>query len=203
MNYLAHAVLAKPNLYSLTGNLLGDFCKGLRVDCLHPEVKAGLENHRATDRFTDSHPIVRSAKAGFSPRRRRFAGVALDVLFDHFLIRHWQQFYKAPFSDYKIQLYQQLTQAMPLMPLPMQQTMQRVCRHDWFASYQHLTQLGRALDHIAGRIRFANNFSGMINEITPRYAELEHNFLQFYPQLQQHLQQLALESVSRGTINTD
>jgi acyl carrier protein phosphodiesterase len=194
VNYLAHAVLAKPNVYSLTGNLLGDFCKGLNVGSLHPEVRAGLENHRATDRFTDSHSIVRAAKAGFSPMRRRFAPVALDVLFDHFLIRHWQQFYHEPFADYKIKLYQQLSEALPLMPLPMQQTMQRVCNDDWFASYGHLKALGLALDNIAGRIRFTNNFDGIINEITPRYAELEQHFLQFYPKLLQHLEQLALES---------
>ncbi|WP_372626583.1 ACP phosphodiesterase [Arsukibacterium sp.] len=204
MNYLAHAVLAKQNPYSLTGNLLGDFCKGVQVGSLHPDIKAGLDNHRATDRFTDSHIIVRTAKAGFSQGRRRFAGVALDVLFDHFLIRHWQQFYSAPFADYKLKLYQHLSEAMPLMPLPMQQTMLRVCRYDWFASYQHLSGLGQALDHIAGRIRFANNFGGIIDEITPRYAELEQSFLQFYPQLQRHLQQLALESdAGRGSIPTE
>lgn len=193
MNYLAHAALAKPNQYSLVGNLLGDFCKGVNVVSLHPRVQAGLLNHRATDRFTDSHPIVQSAKAQFSPMRRRFAAVALDVLFDHFLIRHWQQFYPEPFDEYKAILYSELTAAMPLMPLRMRDTMYRVCNNDWFSSYQQLPRLGLALDHIARRIRFANNFDGIITEITPRYGQLEHVFLQFYPQLQQHIQQLALE----------
>ena len=73
MNYLAHAVLAKPNLYSLTGNLLGDFCKGMPLDTLHPDIRAGLLNHRATDSFTDQHPQVRQLKTLFSPTRRRFA----------------------------------------------------------------------------------------------------------------------------------
>lgn len=193
MNYLAHAALAKPDQYSLVGNLLGDFCKGVNIDSLHPKVLAGLQNHRATDRFTDDHPIVKAAKADFSPMRRRFAAVALDVLFDHFLIRHWQQFYPEPFAQYKACLYFKLNDAMPLMPATMRDTMQRVCRNDWFASYQQLPRLGQALDHIAGRIRFANKFGGIINEITPRYARLEQDFLQFYPQLQQHIRQLALE----------
>ncbi|MDX1676708.1 ACP phosphodiesterase [Arsukibacterium sp.] len=193
MNYLAHAVLAKPNSYSLVGNLLGDFCKGVDTASLHPQVRAGLHNHRATDRFTDQHAIVKAAKAGFSARRRRFAAVALDVLFDHFLIRHWQQFYAEPFADYKSRLYCQLNDAMPLMPATMRDTMQRVCRNDWFASYQQLATVGQALDHIASRIRFANNFAGIVEEISPRYSRLEQDFLQFYPQLQCHLRQLALE----------
>jgi acyl carrier protein phosphodiesterase len=193
LNYLAHAALARPDQYSLVGNLLGDFCKGVDIDSLHPKVLAGLQNHRATDRFTDSHLIVKAAKADFSPMRRRFAAVALDVLFDHFLIRHWQQFYPEPFAQYKARLYFKLHDATPLMPATMRDTMQRLCRNDWFASYQQLPQLGLALDHIAGRIRFANKFGGIINEITPRYARLEQDFLQFYPQLQQHIRQLALE----------
>ncbi|WP_397471976.1 ACP phosphodiesterase [Rheinheimera sp.] len=46
---------------------------------------------------------------------------------------------------------------------------------------------------MAQRIRFTNQFSGVIEEIEPVYSKLEHDFLQFYPQLQQHVQQLALE----------
>ena len=194
MNYLAHAVLAQPNQYSLTGNLLGDFCKGVNTTELHPHIIAGLYNHRAVDRFTDQHPAVRHAKQLFSGQRRRFAGIALDVLFDHFLIVHWQQFYPQPFADYKQQLYQQLAEAEHLMPVHMAATMRSVRSRDWFSSYQHLAQLGIALDRIAGRIRFANQFGGMIEEIQPHYAALEHSFLQLYPELCQHIAELALEN---------
>lgn len=195
MNYLAHAALAQPNHQSLVGNLLGDFCKGVCVESLPVAVKAGLQNHRATDRFTDQHPLIVAQKIMFSPQRRRFAAVAIDVLFDHFLIHHWQQFYSEPFCHYKTQLYKELTQAAPIMPNTMQSTMLRLCQQDWFASYQQLPRLGLALDYIAQRVRFKNQFSGIIDEINPRYAELEQCFLQFYPQLQQHLQQLGLETV--------
>ncbi len=194
MNYLAHAALAKPNRYSITGNLLGDFCKGVAVDSLHPNIRAGLMNHRAVDRFTDQHRAVRQAKQLFSEQRRRFAGIALDVLFDHFLIVHWQQFYPQPFADYKQQLYQQLAAAEHLMPAQMAHTMRSVRCDDWFSRYQHLPQLGMALDRIAWRIRFANQFSGMIDEIRPHYAKLEQSFLQLYPELRQHVAELALEN---------
>lgn len=194
MNYLAHAALAQPDVYSVTGNLLGDFCKGLAVDSLHPRIRAGLMNHRAVDRFTDQHYAVRQAKALFSSQRRRFAGIALDVLFDHFLITHWQQFYTQPFADYKQQLYRQLAEAEYLMPATMAATMSSVRRYDWFSSYQDLSQLAVALDRIALRIRFANQFSGMIDEIRPHYAALEQSFLQLYPELRQHIAELALEN---------
>ncbi|GAB2933320.1 acyl carrier protein phosphodiesterase [Rheinheimera gaetbuli] len=194
MNYLAHAALAQPNLHSVTGNLLGDFCNGIAVDTLHPKIHAGLMNHRAVDRFTDQHPAVRCAKQLFSDQRRRFAGIALDVLFDHFLIAHWPQFYQQPFADYKKQLYQQLAEAQHLMPAPMAATMLSVRSDDWFGRYQHLPQLGMALDRIASRIRFTNQFSGILGEIQLHYTVLEQGFLQLYPDLCQHITELALEN---------
>jgi acyl carrier protein phosphodiesterase len=193
MNYLAHTALARPNHFSLVGNLLGDFCKGVQLDILPSAVLAGLANHRAVDAFTDRHPVVVQAKTCFSPQRRRFAGVALDILFDHFLIRHWHRFYSQPYSDYKQQLYTDLALAQSLMPEQMASTMYRVRTDDWLSHYQQLPQLGHVMDRIAGRIRFYNQFAGIIDEINPLYLQLEHDFLHFYPQLQQHIMQLKLE----------
>lgn len=70
MNYLAHCFLSPATPASLVGNLLGYFCKGVDEGRLSVEVKAGLINHRAVDKFTDNHPLVRQAKVCFSPHRR-------------------------------------------------------------------------------------------------------------------------------------
>ena len=84
---------------SKVGNLLGDFMRGVREPDLPEAVRLGLHNHRLVDRFTDHHPLVIESRALFSPQRRRFAGVALDVLFDHFLIRHWSRFHDTPLAQ--------------------------------------------------------------------------------------------------------
>ena len=193
MNYLAHAALAQPQPQSLVGNLLGDFCKGVAIDTLAQPIQAGLANHRAVDRFTDSHPLVREARACFSTERRRFAPVALDVLFDHFLIRHWQQFYATPYPQAKSELYLQLATAEPLMPEAMAVVMRKVRQQDWLAAYQQLEGVAMALDRIAQRIRFANRFGGAGQDIARHYPRLEQAFLAFYPELQAHIAALELE----------
>lgn len=193
MNYLAHAALAQPQPQSLVGNLLGDFCKGVAIDTLPQPIQAGLANHRAVDRFTDNHPLVREARACFSTERRRFAPVALDVLFDHFLIRHWQQFHATPYLQAKSELYLQLATAEPLMPEAMAVVMRKVRQQDWLAAYQQLEGVAMALDRIAQRIRFANRFSGAGQDIERHYPRLERVFLAFYPELQAHVAELGLE----------
>ncbi|ALS97616.1 ACP phosphodiesterase [Lacimicrobium alkaliphilum] len=198
MNYLAHLFLARPNPPSRMGNLLGDFCKGVDLSCYPQPVLEGLENHRLVDRFTDSHPLVKRAKRRFSPERRRFAGIAMDVLFDHFLLRHWQNY-----SDLEPQRFFQLTyshldQALPDMPPRMQKVVASMLEHNWLLQYQTLDGVGYALDRIAGRIRFANRFWGSIEEIEAHYAEFEQCFEHFFPALIEHIDRHGPENHNQG-----
>lgn len=193
MNYLAHLYFSQPTPESRVGNLLGDYQRGIDRKALPGAVRRGLENHLAVDRFTDNHPLVREARRGFSSRRRRFAGIALDVLFDHFLIRHWPAFADARFDDLVREMYADLQAGQDLMPERMRQVTGRMIRHDWFRAYGELENIGYALDRIAGRIRFANEFAGVIEEIRDREAELEAAFLAFFPELEGHVAGLAME----------
>ena len=194
MNYLAHLYLAQPNADSHFGNLLGDFGGKIHSPLLSTSVKQGLENHYLVDRFTDSHIAVKQAKGYFSPQRRRFAGIALDVLFDHFLIRHWSRFHETPLSQFKQSSYALLNENLAYMPSKMQQVVTRMTQNDWFNEYETLEGIGFALDNIAKRIRFANQFSGSIEDINRHYAELEAVFLAFFPELIEHVNQHGLET---------
>ena len=196
MNYLAHLQLAQPTAFSWVGNLMGDFVKGTDVAALPLAVQAGIDNHRAVDRFTDSHDQVAGMKALFSSRRRRFAPVALDMLFDHFLIHHWQKFHDVPLDRFLGAAQQALAEHQPLMPARMQRVTTLMIRDNWIMSYRELTMLGHALDRVAGRIRFANDFAGAIEDIERHYEQLEAGFLVFFPELMSHVTRLALEQPS-------
>lgn len=184
MNYLAHLYFADNNTESRIGNLLGDFCRGVDLTALSPATAAGLMQHRAIDRFTDAAPEVREAKLLFAAKRRRFAGVALDLLFDHYLIKHWPAFHPEPFVVFKSRLYQQLWQDRALMPERMATTISYLVPQDWFGSYASLDGIGLALDRIAGRLRFANEFSGAVADVMAHQPQFEQLFLQFFPNLQ-------------------
>lgn len=183
MNHFAHLFLARPTVESRVGNLLGDFAQGLNVETLAAPVKAGLINHRKVDAYTDSHPDVLTCKRLFSPQRRRFAGVALDVLFDHYLLRHWDTFASIPAQDFIASVYRDLEAGRHLMPPRMATTTARMIDNDWFNAYTELENIGYALDRIAGRIRFRNDFEGIIEEIRAYDLVLEEHFLNFFPSL--------------------
>lgn len=183
LNYLAHLYFSETNVESRVGNLLGDFARGVDINHLSAPVRLGLINHRAIDQFTDTHPQVRELKTLFSPQRRRFSGIVLDVLFDHFLIHHWHRYTTEPLDQFINQAYHDLHQGYPLMPDQMQRVVEKMIKGDWIRSYEDVDQVGFALDRIADRIRFQNNFAGSISEVQQQYAVLEAGFLQFFPDL--------------------
>lgn len=184
MNHLAHVFLAPDSPEARVGSILGDFTRGVELSALPEEVHRGVRHHFSVDTFTDRHPQVLASKQLFSPQRRRFAGVALDILYDHFLLKHWYRFTRQDCDRFIGRTYRELSENRHLMPPRMAQVTSRMVDYDWFGAYQDLDNIGHALDRVASRIRFPNRFEGMIEEIHDHGPALEERFLEFFPDLQ-------------------
>ena len=100
MNYLAHLYLAEVSGTSLVGNFLGDFIKG-RLEQAHlpKEYEVGVSLHRKIDVFTDSHPVVLRSRTRISKLRRRYAGIVIDMAYDHFLALNWTGYCDMPLNQ--------------------------------------------------------------------------------------------------------
>lgn len=200
MNHFAHLVLSQPTVESTVGNLLGDFARGVDTGSLSAPVHAGLLNHRAVDRFTDNHPIVLEMRQSFSRRRRRFAGIALDIYFDHLLLQHWDRFERRPLDELISAFYQRMQDGQELMPgADMRRVTRRMVDYDWFGSYRELDAVAESLDRVASRIRFNNRFDNAIEELRRNQRLIEQGFLEFYPDLQRHVAEQAIEARSEAT----
>ena len=194
MNHFAHLVLSRPTVESAVGNLLGDFARGVDTQSLPAPVRAGLLNHRAVDRFTDAHPLVLGMKQGFSSKRRRFAGIALDIYFDHLLLEHWHNFDQRVLDDVIAEFYRLMEAGQSLMPGDdMRRVTRRMIEFDWFGSYRDLDAIAESLDRVAGRIRFSNDFDNAIEELQRNHDSICDGFLEFFPELQQHVAEQAIE----------
>jgi len=187
VNHLAHLFLAPDSPEARIGSLLGDFAKGVSLQHLPPEVQRGLQHHLLVDSYTDRHPQVRASKRLFSDQRRRFAGVALDILYDHYLLKHWAQFSDTDSDSFIGEVYREFNDHEDLMPEAMVQVTRRIVAHDWFGHYRDLENIGFALDRVAQRIRFANQFEGIIHEIRQNNVELEDRFLIFFNEIKSEI----------------
>ena len=187
MNYLAHLFFAKKDPFSMVGNLMGDFMKGVDIIQLPPSVALGIQNHQMVDAFTDSHQSVSALKNCLSPDRKRFSGIITDVMFDYFLIKHWHRYSGMNFYHFVDQVYPELLDNIAIMPKTMATVVKRMVDMDWFRSYGSLKTMGYVFDRMSQRIRFENKLSGAIDEVVDYYNVYESTFLLFFPQLIDHV----------------
>lgn len=168
--------------------------RGSKPEMFTAPVQRGLANHRWVDKFTDNHAEVTGLKQNISPARRRFAGIIIDIAFDHFLIKNWESYSVQPLDTFCQSVYRDLSHCLPDMPAAMQQTVKSMTRHQWLTTYRNLEGVARALDNTAGRIRFTHNFYNSVVEIEANYTDMEAAFHRFFPQLRQAVIDASLET---------
>lgn len=184
MNFLAHLYLGPREPQHLLGSVLGDFVKGPVGKLELPtHVREGIWLHRQIDAYTDAHPLVHRSKARVSPGRRRFAGIMVDMFYDHLLASHWQRFDEAPLEHFTRSAYADLLINQHLMPEHARLVIGRMASHDWLGSYQRLEILHQALDNMARRLTRQNTLPGGVFELEADYAGFEADFLAFMPQV--------------------
>ncbi|MEG4007275.1 ACP phosphodiesterase [Microcoleus sp. Pol11C1] len=183
MNYLAHLFLSEGTPESLIGNLLGDFVKGSAVNLYSEEIRKGIDLHRKVDSYTDSHPIVRSSKSLVSSHRRRFAGVLIDVFYDHFLAKNWLEYSEIPLRDFSQDVYKILQDNRDILPDSLQRVLPTIIARDLLSSYQEIAEIGITLTRMSARLKRTNNLASGIEDLTANYQRLESDFRDFFPDL--------------------
>ncbi len=183
MNYLAHLHLGGDQPAQLLGSLYGDFVKGPLRGQWPADIEAAIRLHRRIDVFTDSHPLVIQAKARFPQARRRYAGIILDLFFDHCLARHWSGFATVPLDQFCGRVYQVL-QAEACLPERLALQVPRMAAQDWLGSYRDFAVLELVLVGMQRRLSRAGVLDGAMQELEQLYQPLLEDFHQFYPQLQ-------------------
>lgn len=184
MNHLAHAFLSGADPQHLVGNVAGDFLKG-PLDALElaPGIRRGVQQHRQIDAFVDGHPLLVDLKRMFPPAQRRYAGIVLDVVFDHYLVRHWSRFAPGGRRAFIDQVYATLTDHRPQLPDPLAGYLPRLIAHDWLDRCASMAGVEATLTSIGRRLRRENPLPLAGAIVVTKDAELEAAFLTFFPEL--------------------
>lgn len=183
MNYLAHALLADGDADLEVGGVLGDFVRGRPDPALPEGLRAGIRLHRAVDTCTDAHDTVAAARRLFDPPWRRYAGILLDVWFDHCLARGFGRWSACPLDVFSSRLRQRLLDRAALLPSRMNRFVAYMHAHDLPAAYADTEVIGRVLEGIGGRLSRPNPLDRALPELVARDAVLARHFDAFFPDL--------------------
>lgn len=184
MNFLAHAFLAGDAPTDRLGGIIGDFVKGVLPGALPPDLAEGVRLHRRIDVFADSHAAFRRSCLRISPARRRVAGIVVDMVYDHFLARHWAQYSDVPLSSYTAEVYALMARHHDWLPPRLAALFPSMRTDDWLAAYAEMAVVQRALDRMALRMRRPELLAGSGAELQHHYAALEADFHAFLPDAQ-------------------
>lgn len=171
----------------MLGNLCGDFVRGVELDSLAEPVQRGIAQHRAIDAFVDSHPVTRRSCARLTPHR--FAGVLVDVFYDHYLARHWSEFGDGrSLRAFVDAVHDLLAAHVEYLPPRLQQVLPVMRHEDWLASYAELDGIDRVLRRMAGRGRRRSVLAAAGAELRAHYSAFEEDFRELWPALQARAQ---------------
>lgn len=186
MNYLAHLALAPATHAAQVGNLLGDFIKGTEESLrqqLPAELVDGIMLHRAIDKFTDQHPAFLASKALLAPERRRFAGVVLDLIYDHFLSIHWDDFYDQPLDDFIEQIYAAIELNKDWQLGTLKEAFPYMKSQNWLASYGTREGIKETFWRVSNRSKFTSAIEDTYIDLDTHYEIFEQHFFLLYRDL--------------------
>lgn len=186
LNYLAHIYLASYSDNAMLGALMGDFVKPHAGLDFPAETEAEIITHRKIDCFTDSHPIVLEAKRLFATPSRRYAGILLDVFYDHLLAKKWEHFSAEPLDDFIARFYELLSRQALANALPprLAQAVPYMVEQDWLGSYRDFVGVKVAIDRISTRLsRKPELLRDGVADLEEHYVELSRGFDAFFPEL--------------------
>lgn len=184
MNLLAHLHLSDGRpAATAAGNLLADYVRRCGAEFPGDDFAAGVRLHRSIDAFADAHPVLRAARAGFTPPFRRWGGVLLDVACDFFLTRDWPRYCSVPLRGYVAARLAEIQRALQAHPTPLCPLVDRLLAEEGLLANGTRDGLRLTFERIAHRSPAAAVLCGAEREIERQQDALQTAFDEFYPQL--------------------
>jgi acyl carrier protein phosphodiesterase len=186
MNFLAHLYLSGDHHEVIIGNFIADHVKGSKYNSYTPGIQAGIILHRSIDHFTDNHPVVKESVERIRPEFRKYAGVVVDMYFDHFLSAGWHDWSVEPLSEFASRMFAILTASNGILPPRTKQMLPYMMNYDWLSGYGKFEGLSRAFNGMARRTPFYSNMESASEKLREDYSFYRDSFHVFFPELILH-----------------
>jgi len=164
LNFLAHALLAGDKPALIVGGVIGDWIKGILPGTLPDDLAQGVALHRAIDNFAETNPAFRQSRSRCSNFRRRYAGVVVDVIYDHLLAKNWADHHHIPLNEYCAEIYSNIHDRLPDLPDTSHPGLKMMLNQDWLTNYQHIDEIADVLARMSRRIKRTNPLAGSEQE---------------------------------------
>ena len=183
MNYLAHIYLSNENEGITIGNFIADEIKGKKYTTFPKEIQKGILLHRGIDSFTDFHPTVRLSTKRLHKNYGHYSGVIVDILYDHFLAKNWNNYHEQPLEEYIEKFYELLRNSFNILTPRIKRMMCYMISDNWLLSYATVEGISKILVKMNRRTNNTSNMNFAVIELEEYYEEFENEFTSFFEEL--------------------
>lgn len=183
MNFLAHLYLSGDNVDTRMGNFIGDYVKGRSLERYQDGVQKGIFIHRAIDFYTDNHPATFEVRQLFREGYRKYAGVVVDVFFDHFLARYWATFSPFPLKGFTRKFYYQMILRYRELPSKVRVVLPLLIQTNRLYSYHKIEGMEQTLQIMSRVTSLPDRTEFAIETLLYNYSFIRDQFLIFFPDI--------------------
>nr|WP_315254100.1 acyl carrier protein phosphodiesterase [uncultured Flavobacterium sp.] len=180
MNFLAHIYLSGDNDLLKIGNFMADGIRGKQFETYPLEIQKGIILHRFIDTYTDAHPIFRKSTKRLHNNYHHYAGVIVDVFYDHFLAKNWSNYSNDSLVEFTNRFYQSLRNNHDFLSERTKGLMPYMIEHNWLMSYETVEGISRILTQMDSRTKNESKMRFSPNELNEYYSEFEQEFTSFF-----------------------
>ena len=192
MNFLAHIYLSGNSDLIKIGNFMADGIRGKQFEHFPQDVQKGIVLHRSIDTYTDSHDVFRQSTKRLHERYHHYAGVIVDIIYDHFLAKNWTKYSDEKLEDFINRFYSSLHENYDILTEKTQGMMPYMIENNWLLSYQTVGGIHKILTQMDRRSKNLSKMQYASEELVEFYSEFEQEFTLFFEDIKQHSKQKLL-----------
>ncbi len=177
----------------MMGNFFADGILGNQFQHYNQDIKNGIKLHREIDTFTDQHQTVRQSKRRLHNRYRLYKGIIIDIFYDHFLAKNWQNYSAVPLDVYVNSIYKLLQTEFDILPEKTQHMLPYMMEYNWLFNYQYKEGIQRVLNGMNNRTKNKSQMNLALEDLKLHYTEFENDFTLFFKDLIQFSNQKITE----------
>lgn len=183
MNFLAHIYLSGDNDLIKIGNFMADGIRGKQFEHFPEDVQKGIILHRFIDTYTDSHDIFRKSTKRLHERYHHYAGVVVDIVYDHFLAKNWANYSDEKLEDFIHRFYSSLHYNYDILTEKTQDLMPYMIERNWLLTYRTVDGIHQILTQMDRRSKNISKMQFAVEELREFYDDFEEEFTSFFEEM--------------------
>ncbi|CAL2082920.1 acyl carrier protein phosphodiesterase [Tenacibaculum sp. 190524A05c] len=163
----------------MLGNFIADHVRGNKFKHLPEDIQKGIYLHRNIDTFTDANEIVRISKRRLHERYGHYDGVIIDIFYDHFLAKNWDQYSQIPLDIYTNSIYRYLQSQIDILPDKTKELLPYMIKYNWLYNYKFTEGIQDVLNGMNRRTQGKSKMNLASEDLELYYKEFENDFQAF------------------------